>query len=273
MVAADSPRKPSLQGACGREMELREHQKGSAADNSDVGAAAREAQCLHQHTGLSTPAECLLLQLLQPEPELLKTQTPVQVLSPYRLLEACSSSCCSRSRASACTAAASQRRSRPCGHNSTGVQTVAAFLSYTLPQLPTALTAKWKLMALLAGMPCWSHLVRVGCTRVCIFGPSQLPLHRRFRGLAACNLAQPTQRCGVKKGKAGTAGIHVQQGAERFVQGCTCAVQHGRSPAAISSAACRCSSAAASCCPMASYSSSSSWGSCTWIINVQWLPV
>lgn len=35
-------------------------------------------------------------------------------IQTHRLLDACSSSCCSRSRASACTAAASHRRSRPC---------------------------------------------------------------------------------------------------------------------------------------------------------------
>ena len=253
---------------------MREHQKGSAADDSDVGAAAREAQCLHQHTGLSTPAECLLLQLLQLEPELLKTQTPVQVLSPYRLLEACSSSCCSRSRASACTAAASQRRSRPCGQNSTGVQIVAAFLSYTLPQLPTALTAKWKLMALAS----WhAMLVTPGACRVhaCMhLWPEPAPAAPTFPWPFRLQLGT-AHAAAWREQEASQARLasHAQQGAARRVQGSTCAVQHGCSPAAISSAACRCSSAAASCWPMASYSSSSSWGSWKWIISVQWLQV
>lgn len=64
-------------------------------------------------------------------------------------------------------------------------------------------------------LPCHlTHLVRVGCTRVCIFGASQLPLHRRFGGLAACSLEQPMQRCGVKK-RQGRHGWHRMRSREQ----------------------------------------------------------
>ena len=107
-----------------------------------------------------------------------------------------------------------------------------------------------------------------------VLGPRQLPLHRRLGGLAACGVGQRMWRCdGEAKSEPApvgasnsTSGIPAEHSHARAAQ--RSAAQRSNPPAAISSAACRCSSAAASCWPMASYSSSSRWGSCSSVLGL-----